>query len=64
VSPAERARLTPLRSSLVILQRNDHFLTGNYEDMEVHINFRNTVAVLKGLGVGAYTLSWVAPKHN
>ncbi|PWN97112.1 glycoside hydrolase [Tilletiopsis washingtonensis] len=50
--------------SLVILQRNDHFLTGNYEDMEVHINFRNTVAVLKGLGVGAYTLSWVAPKHN
>ncbi|PWN53486.1 glycoside hydrolase [Violaceomyces palustris] len=49
------------RWSVVILNRNDHFLTGRYDNVTVAINFRGKVANFTCMP-GVYTLSWLAPK--
>jgi hypothetical protein len=64
----ERVRVsafkTPLagdkhRYSLIVLQKNDHELTGKYENVTLQIGFENMVANVT-LPCGLHTLTWVA----
>ena len=50
------------RFSLVLLNQNDHYGTGNYENITASILFRGAVADIT-LGVGMHTLWWTAPTH-
>jgi hypothetical protein len=47
------------RFSLVLLQQNDHYGTGNYENFTAVISFRGQVVELE-LPVGVHTLWWHA----
>lgn len=48
------------RYSLVVLQRNDYFLSGRYEPVDLVISFKGQVANVTGLPVGLHTFQWVA----
>lgn len=47
------------RYSLIVLQRNDYFLTGRYEPVDLVIGFKDQVANITGLPVGLHTFQWV-----
>jgi hypothetical protein len=47
------------RYTLLILQKADHYLTGNFERAQVVVGFRNQTASLD-LGVGLHTVVWEA----
>ncbi|KAN0064599.1 hypothetical protein ACQY0O_002228 [Thecaphora frezii] len=51
------------RFSLVLLNQNDHYETGVFEDLTVTIWFRGSVANFTS-GPGLYTLSWLANKTS
>ena len=48
------------RYSLVVLQRNDYFLSGRFEPVDLVISFQGKVANVTGLPVGLHTFQWVA----
>lgn len=48
------------RYSLIVLQRNDHFLSGKFDPVDLVIGFQDKTANITGLPVGLYTFQWVA----
>lgn len=49
-----------LRYALVLLQKNDYYLSGKYEPASIVIGFRGQIATLENLDVGLYTVVWEA----
>ena len=48
------------RFSLIVLQRNDYFLSGRFEPVNLVLGFQNMIANITNLPVGLHTFQWEA----
>lgn len=48
------------RFSLIVLQRNDYFLSGRFEPVNLILGFQNMIANITDLPVGLHTFQWEA----